>query len=78
MNVVKKLDLTVLFAVHDLNIALLYCNKICIVKDGQIIDYGNTKDLITSEMIKEIYGINAKVVDNGHGNISVVYQSVAY
>lgn len=29
-------------------------------------------------MIKDIYGINAKVVDNDQGNISVVYQSVAY
>lgn len=77
MNVVKKLNVTVLFAVHDLNIALLYCNKICIVKDGRVIDYGPTKKLINSHMIKDIYGVKAKVVEDDDGHISVMYQSVA-
>ena len=37
MDIVKGLDLTVVAAVHDLNIAAMYCDRLIAVKDGMIV-----------------------------------------
>ncbi len=34
MELVKKLNVTVISAIHDLNIAAAYCDKIYVLKDG--------------------------------------------
>jgi iron complex transport system ATP-binding protein len=76
MNVVKDLDLTVIFAVHDLNVALLYCNKICILNEGHLVEVGDPKSLITPEMIWEIYGVSAQVVTLEDGRLHIIYNNV--
>lgn len=40
MELVKKLNVTVISAIHDLNIAAAYCDKIYVLKDGVLEDYG--------------------------------------
>ncbi|MEG0181341.1 MAG: ABC transporter ATP-binding protein, partial [Peptostreptococcaceae bacterium] len=40
MEIVKKLDIEVIAAIHDLNIAAMYCDKIYVLKEGKIIAYG--------------------------------------
>lgn len=36
MDVVKSLGITVVAAVHDLNIAALYCDRLVAIKDGKV------------------------------------------
>ena len=36
LNTVKSLDLTVVAAFHDLNLAGLYCDEIYVLKDGRV------------------------------------------
>lgn len=74
MNVVQSLDTTVLFAVHDLNIALMYCNKICIIVDGQIQAVGNPEALITPEMIAAVYGVRATIIKRKNGKKHVIFE----
>jgi len=76
MSVVKSLDTTVLFAVHDLNIALMYCNKICVLKDGSVEAIGNPKELITPKTIKDIYEVSAEVLELKDGRLHVVYDAI--
>jgi len=74
MNVVQSLDTTVLFAVHDLNIALMYCNKICVIVDGQIQAVGNPEKLITPEMIASVYGVSASIIKRQNGKKHVIFE----
>lgn len=60
-ELVRSLDLTILSAVHDLNIASQYCDYIYILQDGKIYDHGTPKELMTSEMIQEVFHVNAEV-----------------
>ena len=61
MRIVKNLNIEVIAAIHDLNIAAMYCDKIYVLKDGQVIKYGNPKDVLTKELIKEVYEVDAEL-----------------
>lgn len=76
MEVVKNLSTTVMFAVHDLNIALMYCNKVCIIEKGRIIAAGKPKELITPEMIEQVYGVKSQIMELADGRLHVIYNAI--
>ena len=45
MRIVKSLNIEVIAAIHDLNIAAMYCDKIYVLKDGKIVQYGTPKEI---------------------------------
>ena len=64
MRIVKNLNIEVIAAIHDLNIAAMYCDKIYVLKDGEIIKYGKPKDVLTKEIIKDVYEVDSEVIVN--------------
>ena len=64
MDLVKSMNITTLSAIHDMNIASMYCDYLIVMKDGQIKKFGNVEEVITSETLKEIFGVNAYVCKN--------------
>ena len=62
MRIVKGLGIEVIAAIHDLNIAAMYCDKIYVLKDGEVIKYGKPKDILTQELIKDVYEVNTEVI----------------
>lgn len=75
MSIAKKLDITVISAIHDLNIASIYCDKIYALKDGKIVSYGTPKEVLTREMIKHLYDVDAEILeDKENGNLHIVYK----
>ena len=43
---------------HDINQAIQYSDNIIAIKKGRIIVEGKSNEVITSEVIREIYGID--------------------
>lgn len=75
MEIVKNLDIEVIAAIHDLNIAAMYCDKIYVLKDGKIVAYGTPKEVLTKALIKEVYDVDAKVIkDKEDDSINIVYK----
>ena len=68
MDLVKSLNITTLSAIHDMNIASMYCDYLIVRKDGKIRKYGSVEEVITSDMLKEIFGVNAYVGINPINN----------
>ncbi len=56
----QKDGITVIVVIHDLNLALRYCDRFLIVSDGEIYDYGD-EDVITHEMLSHVYKVDAQV-----------------
>ena len=48
--------------IHDLNLALRFCDKFLLLKDGQVYRYGD-RSILDSAALKEVYGVDAKVVE---------------
>ncbi|MFO7886710.1 MAG: ABC transporter ATP-binding protein [Eubacteriales bacterium] len=75
MGIVKKLDITVISAIHDLNTAALYCDKIYALKSGKVIADGTPEEVLTEKVIRDLYGVNCKVVqDEDLGALNIIYK----
>ena len=74
MDIVKSLDLTVVAAVHDLNIAAMYCDRLVAIKDGQIVGMGTPRELLTEKFIYDMYEVRCRVdEEKSTGRINIVY-----
>lgn len=59
---IKRLKVTVLSAIHDLNMAALYCDRIYVLKEGKIVLQGTPEEVLTPENIYDVYGVRSSVV----------------
>ena len=73
MELVKKLNVTVISAIHDLNIAAAYCDKIYVLKDGVLESYGTPQEVLTPELIRRIYKVEAEVVYDSLGKMHILF-----
>lgn len=73
MTIVKRLDATVVFAIHDLNLAAIYCDRIIALKDGHIVCSGTPQDVLSSDTIRHIYGVSAMVQTLPDGRLNIIY-----
>lgn len=73
MELVKTLDVTVISAIHDLNIAAAYCDRIYILKDGVLEACGTPAEVLTTEMIKKIYKVDAEVAYDSLGKMHILF-----
>lgn len=74
LDIVKELGCTTLCALHDLNLAAEYCDRIYILLDGRVVAEGPPEDIITESLIERVYGVKSSVEINPHtGLLNVVY-----
>ncbi|MDR1701149.1 MAG: ABC transporter ATP-binding protein, partial [Sporomusaceae bacterium] len=59
-SVCRENNIAVVIVIHDLNLALRYCDKFMLIKDNQVYDYG-TAAIITSQSIEDVYQIPALI-----------------
>ena len=64
MDLVRGLDRTVIAAVHDLNIAAMYCDTIYAIKDGRLVGRGSPRQLLTPAFIRQVYEVDAQVMED--------------
>ncbi len=74
LDIVKELNITILAAIHDLNIAAMYCDRLIAFKDGSIVGSGTPEELLTADFIHFLYGVNAVVnKDDASGIMNITY-----
>ena len=60
----KQLDRTVVMVLHDLNLAVRYSDHLVVMREGEVMVTGSPSEIITSEMLKDIFNLNAVVIDD--------------
>lgn len=73
MDIVKGLGRTVISAVHDLNIAAMYCTRLYVMKGGKIVAEGSPDEVLTAEMIRRVYEVEATVFRDESGTLRILY-----
>lgn len=53
---------TIVMVVHDLNHASLYAHHVVAIQQGTVICEGSPQDVITSDMLRRVFGIEADVI----------------
>lgn len=57
----KEYGLTIVMVLHDINQALYYSDEIMAMKEGKIIGKGIPKEILTEELLQEVYGVKLPV-----------------
>lgn len=73
MTIVKRLDATVVSAIHDLNLAAIYCDRLIALKDGSVVCTGTPHEVLTEDTIRHIYGVSATVQTLPNGRLNIIY-----
>lgn len=74
MDLVSTRNLTVVAAIHDLNMAALYCDKLVAMQNGQVIAEGSPAEILTPQRIWDLYHVKAKVWDRGNGRPAIIFE----
>ena len=77
MELVRGLNRTVITAVHDLNIAAMYCDELYAVLDGNIVGHGTPETLLTPDFIRQVYHVEACVLTDEDGVLRILYRPAA-
>ena len=73
MRIVKNLPVTVISAIHDLNIAAMFCDRIYVLKDGVLEGEGTPGEVLTPELIRRIYKVESEVVYDSQGKMHILF-----
>ncbi|WP_417264057.1 ABC transporter ATP-binding protein [Celeribacter sp.] len=80
---------TIVMVLHDLNLAARYADRIVAIADGQIYRHGPAKEVLTTAMLHDIFGLASRIVTDPvsgkpmmiplgrHGILSNVQDTVA-
>lgn len=74
MELVCSLKRTVLVAVHDLNLAAMYCDQLFALKKGTLVGSGSPRELLTPSFIESLYGVKARVGVDEEGIPYILYR----
>jgi iron complex transport system ATP-binding protein len=55
---------TIVMVLHDLNLAVRYSDNLIVMKSGSIVAQGHPSQVITSELLLDTFGLQAKVIDD--------------
>lgn len=63
LEILKNLNMTIISAIHDLNLAMKFCDYVVLIDKGRVIMEGKPKDIITTENLKNIFKIDAQIIE---------------
>ena len=65
LKLIQKLNreygITIVMVLHDINQSLYYSDEIVAMKDGRMIAHGLPEEIITKELVKEVYGVDLTI-----------------
>ncbi len=60
-NIVREKRISAIMAIHDLNLAARYADRIIMMNSGKIFAAGSPSSVLTPENIKHVYGVESEV-----------------
>ena len=53
---------TIVMVLHDLNLAARYADELVAVVDGRVVAIGEPADIVTSDLVREVFGLESTVI----------------
>ncbi|MDO4632141.1 MAG: ABC transporter ATP-binding protein [Corynebacterium sp.] len=75
LNLARDLQeqgITVVAVLHELTLAFRYATNLVVMKQGAIHAEGKVKDVVTEELLKEVYDLDCRLVDDPETNRPIV------
>ncbi|WP_308009657.1 ABC transporter ATP-binding protein [uncultured Fusobacterium sp.] len=75
MKLLKSMEnKTIIFSIHNIDLALKFCDNIILMKNGEITAFGKTQKILIPEKIKEIFEVDTTIKNIENENI-IIYNS---
>ncbi|MFE6822561.1 ABC transporter ATP-binding protein [Streptomyces sp. NPDC057690] len=65
LTLITELRVTSVVALHDLNLAAMYCDRLVVLREGRVVACGSPHDVLTEALIADVYGVRATVTADG-------------
>jgi iron complex transport system ATP-binding protein len=62
LSFLRGSGLTVLTALHDLNLAAAACDRIAVLSSGSLVSIGDPAEVLTPELVRKVFGVDVTVV----------------
>ncbi len=73
MSLIKNLGATVLGVFHEMNLAAHYCDELYVLSRGNVVAHGKPSEILTSELMSAIFGVNADVISLDDGCPYIIF-----
>ncbi|KAB2689564.1 ABC transporter ATP-binding protein [Brucella tritici] len=75
LDLVSRQKLTVVAALHDLNHAAMFCDRIVVMDKGNLVALGTPRDVLRAERIAEVFGVEVDVEYQGISGCHIRYRT---
>lgn len=58
----RSLGVTVLAAIHDLNLASTYCDALVVLNHGHVVASGAPPEVLTPALVRDVFGVDMHVL----------------
>jgi iron complex transport system ATP-binding protein len=65
---------TVIAAIHDLDLAAAFCDELIVMHAGSVHAAGSVRSILTPELLKEIFSVEAQVMHPLHDTAHIQYR----
>jgi len=73
LQLAQAQQLTTIAALHDLNHAAMFCNRIIVLKEGKLIKDGHPHAVLNPELIAQVFQVEARIEKIEHDGLNIRY-----
>ncbi|WP_126975331.1 ABC transporter ATP-binding protein [Frigidibacter oleivorans] len=61
LRMVRRLDVTSVIALHDLNLAAMFCDRIVVLRGGAVVACGTPAEVLTESLLRDVFRVETEV-----------------
>jgi len=63
----------IVLVLHDLNLAMGLADEVWVLEQGQLVAQGESQQVLTAELVKQVFKVNARTLEDGSGGRVFIY-----
>lgn len=61
LSTVRGLGITTIAALHDLDLAAAFCDRLVVMRGGHVVAAGAVEDVLSAELVQDVYGVRTTI-----------------
>ncbi|MQT15242.1 ABC transporter ATP-binding protein [Segnochrobactrum spirostomi] len=66
LRLIAGLPVTSVIALHDLNHAAMFCDRLVVLARGRVVAAGTPEDILTEDLLRSVFSVEARVAPSPH------------
>ncbi|MFF3349723.1 ABC transporter ATP-binding protein [Streptomyces sp. NPDC002779] len=78
LRLVRRLGVTAVVALHDLNLAASFCDRLCVMDAGRVVAHGTPRDVLRPALLRDVYRVEADITEHPRTGLPQVIPLTAH